>query len=86
MKIRYYVCAIGYDSGDCVTDYEKDFGDYDDIVEARNRFCEVINNPTKFFKNKNLNVAYWKVQLEKCEETSKEINCIDFVEEQNIVL
>ena len=29
MEIRYYVCGIGYDENDCVTDYEQSFGDFE---------------------------------------------------------
>ena len=40
MKIRYYVCGIGYDKNDCVTDYDREFGDFDTVEEAQEKFDE----------------------------------------------
>ena len=41
MKIRYYVCGIGYDKNDCVTDDEWDFGDFETYEEEYNLFVQL---------------------------------------------
>ena len=38
MKIRYYVCGIGYDNNDRILDFEKYFGDFDHRDDAFNLF------------------------------------------------
>ena len=88
MKIRYYVCGIGYNENDCVTDYEREFGNFDTYEEAQEKFAEAVreaeDNLDEFFLDNELEVAYWHIQLEKCEETESEINCIDIIDETDI--
>ena len=88
MKIRYYVSGIGYDKNDCVTDYYSEFGDFDTVEEAREKFAETVreaeDNLDEFFLDSEPEVAYWHIQLEKCEEAEFEINCIDVLDEIDI--
>ena len=88
IEIRYYVCGIGYDINDCVTDYTREFGDFDTEEEAQDKFDEAVreaeDNLDEFFRDDEPKVAYWKIQLEQCEETETSITCIDILDESNI--
>lgn len=78
MEIRYYVCGIGYDKNDCVTDYEWDFGDFDTYEEAYNLFVQLqCRDVSSFFSESKSNVYQMLLQLEECEETDDYIECID---------
>lgn len=78
MDVRYYVCGIGYDENDCVTDYEWDFGDFNTYEEAYDCFVKTqCKNATSFFTDKKINVYQMLLQLEECEETEDYIECID---------
>jgi hypothetical protein len=71
------VCGLGYDENDCITDYEQSFGDFDTYEEAYELFVKLqCKDEASFFK-KTPNLYQWLIQLEKCEETDDEINCID---------
>lgn len=77
MKIRYYVCGIGYDEDNRVTDYEQDFGDFDTYEEAYECFVKIqCADARKTFMDAH-DVHLWLLQLEECEETDDGINCID---------
>lgn len=55
MEIRYYVCGIGYDKNDCVTDYEWDFGDFDTYEEAYELFVQLqCRDVAPFFFGKQI--------------------------------
>lgn len=85
MKIRYYVCGLGYDENDCITDYEHDFGDFDTYEEAYKLFVRLqCRSEESFFENAS-EVYELLIQLEECEETDEEINCIDVRNEWWIV-
>lgn len=85
MKIRYYVCGLGYDKNDCVTDYECDFGDFDTYEEAYECFVKVqCSSPESLFSHKFASYQML-IQLEECEEVNDEINCIDVKNEWWIV-
>lgn len=78
MEIRYYVCGIGYDKNDCVTDYEWDFGDFDTYKEAYELFVQLqCRDVASFFSESKSNVYQMLLQLEECEETNDYIECID---------
>ncbi len=83
--VRYYVCAIGYNKDDKVTDYEVDFGNFDTYVDA---YCEFVKlqcaDTSTFFKGQTDDLMYVKLQLEECEEVENEICCIDVTNETNI--
>ena len=77
MKTRYYVCGIGYDENDCITDYEMDFGDFDTLVEAYELFVKLqCRDAASFFTRKSAPYQLL-IQLEVCEETDDTIECVD---------
>lgn len=85
MEIRYFVCALGYDSNGCITDFEKDFGDFDTIEKAQNKFDEVIDRAKEIFLDGDYTeVAYWHLQLEECECTKEYDECIDIIDEYDV--
>lgn len=75
--IRYYVCGLGYDVNGNITDYEREFGDFDTYEQAYARFVTVqcINRNALFTNARGVHQLL--IQLEECEETEEEINCID---------
>lgn len=75
--IRYYVCGLGYDEDDRVTDYEIYFGDFDTYEQAAELFAELQGRGAESFFTNELRVYQWLIQLEECEEDDEEINCID---------
>lgn len=77
MKIRYYVCGLGYDANGNITDYEKDFGDFDTYEEAYEQFVKLQCTNTEMFFINAFGVNQLLIQLEECEVTDDEINCID---------
>lgn len=85
MKIRYYVCAIGYDENDCVTDYEDSFGDFDSYEEAYELFVKLQCKDKRSFFTKMPDVYQVLLQLEECEEIDDDIECVDVKNEWWIV-
>ena len=77
MKTRYYVCGLGYDEDDCITDYDFDFGDFDTYVEAYELFVKLQCRAAETFFENAPEVCRLLIQLEECEETDDEINCVD---------
>lgn len=77
MKTRYYVCGLGYDENDCVTDYDFDFGDFDTYVEAYELFVKLQCRAVETFFENAPDVCRLLIQVEECEETDDEITCID---------
>ena len=77
MKTRYYVCGLGYDENDCVTDYDFDFGDFDTYVEAYELFVKFQCRAVETFFENAQDVCRLLIQLEECEEIDDEINCVD---------
>lgn len=75
--IRYYVSAIGYDENDCITDYERDCGDFDTYEEAYERFVKLQCRDAETFFMRAQNDYQILLQIEECEEDEDEINCID---------
>lgn len=75
--IRYYVCSLGYDENDCITDYEEDFGDFDTYEEAYELFVKLQCRSEESFFEDASEVYELLIQLEECEETYGEISCID---------
>lgn len=77
MKRRYYVCGLSYDENNLITDYEQCFGDFDTYERAYNMFVKLqCRNAESFFIN-TPEVYQMVIQLEVCEETDDEINCVD---------
>ena len=83
--IRYYVCGLGYDENDCVTDYEYDFGDFDTYEEAYELFVKLQCRSIKSFFTEAPEVWRLLLQLEECEETDEEITCINVKNEWWII-
>ena len=87
-EIRYFIYGLGYDANDRITDYERSFGDFDDKDEAQDRFDEVVSEAEEFidefFRGTSNKVAYWKIQLEKCECAEDYDECIDVLDEYDI--
>lgn len=88
MEIHYFICGLGYDANNRITDHERSFGDFDDKDEAQDKFDEVVRKAEefidKFFRNTPEEVACWKIQLEKCECTEDYEECVDVLDEYNI--
>ena len=84
-KLRYYVCGIGYDENDCVTDYEQDFGDFDTYEEAYECFVKLQDKDAATFFEEAPDIYSLFLQVEECDETENEVNCIDIKNEWNVV-
>ena len=88
-ETRYFICGLGYDANDCITDYERSFEGFDDKDEAQDKFDEVVSEAEEFidefFRRTPDEVVYWKIQLEKCECTEEYDECIDVIEEVDII-
>ena len=78
---RYYLCGIGYDENNRVTDNEWTFGVFADYAEAYEHFVKLqCRNAASFFKDTNsnvYNVYQLLIQLEECEENEDGVECID---------
>lgn len=85
MKIRYYVCGLGYDVNGCITDYEWTFDDFDTYEEAYELFMKLQCKDQSAFFEDTAGVCQLLIQVEECEETDWEINCIDVKNEWWIV-
>lgn len=83
--IRYYVCGLGYDENERITDYECGFGDFDTYEEAYELFVKLQCRPYESFFVKAPNTYQLLLQVEECEETDDEIECIDVRNEWWIV-
>ena len=75
--IRYYICGLYYDENDCITDYEQCFGDFDTYERAYEVFVKLQCRSAESFFVGTPEIYQMLLQLEKCEETDEEINCID---------
>ena len=75
---RFYVCGIGYDENNRVTDLEWNFGQFDNYAKAYELFVQLQCRIAKsFFKDADANIYQLLIQLEECEETDYGIECID---------
>ena len=64
MKTRYYVCGLGYDEHDSVTDYEQNFGDFDTYEEAFELFTKLQSKDDESFFTNAPEVYALLVQVE----------------------
>lgn len=85
MKTRYYICGLIYDEFNCITNLEHEFGDFDTYEEAYNEFVMLQCRDPEWFFKKQSNDYQILLQLEECEETNDEINCIDVKNEGWII-
>lgn len=77
MKIGYYVCGLGYDVNGNITDYEREFGNFDTYEEAYEKFVKIQCTSRDVLFANACGVSQLLIQLEECEETDAVINCID---------
>ena len=78
---RYYVCAIGYDLDNDVTDFEKTIEGFDKYEDAYECFVKAqSSNWKKDFKD-HPDLSYIQLQLEECREALKCIECVDIKNE-----
>ena len=85
MKTRYYVCGLGYDENNCITDYEDCFGDFDTYEEAYEEFVKLQCRHTGWFFEDAPNLYQLLLQLEECEEYDDYSACIDIKNEWWII-
>lgn len=85
MKIRYYVCGLGYDKNLEAIDYEVDFGDFDTYKEAYELFVKLqCRSAESFFVNAS-EVYEIDIRIEECEETDDGIECFNIRSEWGII-
>jgi hypothetical protein len=84
MKIRYYVCGLGYDENNEAIDYEVGFGDFDTCKEAYALLDELENRSAESFFVNAPKVYEIEIRLEECEETEEAIECIDVLDEFSV--
>lgn len=85
MKIRYYVCGLGYDENLHAMDYGVDFGDFDTYNEAYELFVKLqCRSDESFFVNAP-EVYELDLRVEECEETEEAITCIYVKNEWGII-
>lgn len=84
---RYYICALSYDKDGSILDYEKEFGDFDDLSTARSVYAEIVKtyhqNPAKLFEKSAPEIAVWHIQLEDCFEEDALTTCEDVIAEED---
>ena len=85
MKIRYYVCGLGYDVNGYISDYDQYFGDFDTYEEAYELFVKLQCRSTESFFENTSGINQLLIQVEECEETDDAITCIDVRNEWWIV-
>lgn len=85
MKTRYYVCGLGYDKNEYITDYECSFGDFDTYEEAYELFVKLQCRDVKSFFTKAPNIYQLLIQLEECEEDEDGAECVDVPNEWWII-
>ena len=85
MQTRYYISALAYDKDDCITDYEQDFGNFDTYEEAYEEFVKLQCKDVEWFFKNQANEYQLLLQLEECEESGEEINCVDVKNEWWII-
>ena len=86
MGKKYVVCALGYDKNDCITDYERIFGMFDNFAEAYSLINTLgTQDIDSFFIDVPSNVSKLLFQLEECEEIEDMMTCIDIHAEFTIV-
>lgn len=77
MRIRYYVCGLGYDMNGNITDYERCFGNFDTYVEAYEQFVKMQCADREMLFENAVGVYQLLLQLEECTGDDFEITCID---------
>ena len=86
---KYYICGIGYDADENITDTEKTYDSFfglvydgfDDVDTAKVCFAELCKKPAAEIFEDFEGIAKVSLQLEECEEDEDSITCINIVEE-----
>lgn len=93
MQIAYIISGIGYNSEDCVTDYECDFQIYEDTELSRGVIHYLFNATVRNIKDaldslglNNPELKYIKFQLEKCRVTEAGYECFSILAEEDVEL
>lgn len=81
---RYYVDACGHDEEEMLTDFEEEYGDFDDLEDAIEAFKEKIENGFVREFLDNPTTASITIRIEKCKEDVDTIECIEVVKEKTI--
>ena len=77
MKTRFYVCGLGYDENNDITDYEQTYEGFDTYEEAYELFVRLQCSKWDLFFFQEHGIYQLLLQVEECEETEEEITCID---------
>ena len=85
MKIRYYVCGLGYNKNYEAVDYECNFGGFDTYEEAYESFVKLQCKDAEFFFCDAPDVYSIDIRIEKCVETDDKIECFEIRNEWGIV-
>lgn len=85
MKIRYYVCGLGYDQNYEAVDYECNFGGFDTYEEAYELFVKLQCEDAKLFFVDAPDVYSIDLRVEECEETDIAIECFQIRNEWGII-
>ena len=84
MKIRYYVCGLGYNKNYEAVDYECNFGGFDTYEEAYELFVKLQCKDAEFFFSDAPDVYSIDLRVEECEETEVIIDCFNIKNEFGI--
>jgi hypothetical protein len=85
MKIRYYVCGLGYNKDFEAIDYECDFGDFDTYEEAYELFVKLQCRDAESFFMDAPEVYLIDLRVEMCEVTDDTIECFHIRNEWEII-
>lgn len=85
MKIRYYVCGLGYNKNLEAIDYEVDFGDFDTYEEAYELFVKLQCRSTESFFVNVSDVYEIDIRIEECVETNDVIECFNIRNEWGVI-
>jgi hypothetical protein len=76
MKMKYYVCGLGYDENNHIMDFEQFFGLFDEYVDAYELFVKLqCKESESLFTNNN--VCHMLIQIEECIVENETSTCID---------
>lgn len=85
MKIRHYVCGLGYNKNYEAIDYEFSFGGFDTYEEAYQLFVKLQCRDAESFFVKVPEVYAIDIRVEKCVETDDKIECFEIRNEWSII-
>ena len=77
MKTKYFVCGLGYDSRENITEYDQDFGCFDTYAEAYEFFVKLQCVDASLLFVNVPELRQMCIQIEECEDTEDAISCTD---------